>query len=1071
MPKDNGLQKVLVIGSGPIVIGQAAEFDYAGTQACQALKEEGIEVVLVNSNPATIMTDAHMAARVYLEPLTPEVVEAIIKKEKPQGMLATLGGQVGLNMAMTLAKNGVLEREGVSLLGTSLRAIEKAEDREFFKETMKEIGEPVPESDIVGSVAEALAFAEKIGYPIIVRPGYTLGGTGGGVAENAEQLGEIASRGLKYSMNRQLLIEKSVAGWKEIEFEVMRDANDNCITICSMENIDPVGIHTGDSIVVAPTQTLSDPDFQLLRNSALKIIRALGIEGGCNVQFALDPLSDQYYVIEVNPRVSRSSALASKATGYPIAKVTTQIALGYTLEEIPNSVTGTTSACFEPAVDYVVVKVPRWPFDKFNTARRTLGSQMKATGEVMALGRTFSAALLKAVHSLEMSFSSLMVSDFENLTWPELLFKLQAADDERIFIVAECFRRGISIEQIHQITGIDLFFLDNIADLVGLEMLLAQKKEWEREDWLLAKKSGLSDSELAGLQGVPEEQIRQARKALGIKPVYRMVDTCAGETAAATPYYYSSYGEEDELNTATDRQKVVVLGSGPIRIGQGIEFDYCSVHSAWAIKEKGMESIVINNNPETVSTDPDTSDKLFFEPLTLEKVLDVLEAEKPLGVVVQFGGQTAINLAKPLAERGIQILGTSVENIDRAEDRERFDTVLEELGIPRPKGSMARSRNEAKKIAEELGFPVLVRPSYVLGGRAMEIVYSEEDLESYLAEAVRVSHEHPVLVDRYILGKEVEVDAVCDGEKVLMPGLMEHLERAGVHSGDSIAIYPTQTLSPEVKATLINYTERIALKLQVKGLLNIQFVIKDDEVYVIEVNPRASRTVPFLSKVTGIPLVKLATHIMLGESLQSMGYEGGYWPEKDLTAIKMPVFSFNKLANVEPSLGPEMKSTGEVMGLANDFSQALLKAFAGAGYEIPRSGEFLATIADKSKEEALPLLRSFAELGFIIWATPGTAAYLREHQVPVREVAKLHEGSPHVEDLIRSGNLGFIINSLTKGKQPMRDGFQMRRVAVEYNIPCLTSLDTAGGLLSVIKMVSGDEEITVKALQDYLKQN
>jgi carbamoyl-phosphate synthase large subunit len=1071
MPRKNGLQKVLVIGSGPIVIGQAAEFDYAGTQACQALKEEGIEVVLVNSNPATIMTDAHMAARVYLEPLTPESVEEIIKKEKPQGMLATLGGQVGLNMAMSLAKNGVLEREGVSLLGTSLQAIAKAEDRELFKETMKEIGEPVPESDIVGSVEEALAFAEQIGFPVIVRPGFTLGGTGGGVAENAEQLREIAERGLKYSMNRQLLIEKSVAGWKEIEFEVMRDANDNCITICSMENIDPVGIHTGDSIVVAPTQTLSDPDFQLLRNSALKIIRALGIEGGCNVQFALDPRSNQYYVIEVNPRVSRSSALASKATGYPIAKVTTKIALGYTLDEIPNSVTGTTSACFEPAVDYVVVKVPRWPFDKFNTARRTLGSQMKATGEVMALGRTFSSALLKAIHSLEMSFSSLMVPAFQKLSWPELLAKLQAADDERIFIIAECFRRRVSMEQIHRITGIDLFFLDNIANLVNLEIFLAQKKEWQKEDWLLAKKSGLSDSELARLRGVTEEEVRQTRKTLGIEPVYRMVDTCAGETEAATPYYYSSYGEEDELKTASDRPKVVVLGSGPIRIGQGIEFDYCSVHSSWAIKEKGMEAIVINNNPETVSTDPDTSDKLFFEPLTLENVLDVLEAEKPLGVVVQFGGQTAINLAKPLAERGIRILGTSVEDIDRAEDRERFDAVLEELGIPRPKGSMARSRNEAKKIAEELGFPVLVRPSYVLGGRAMEIVYSEEELESYLAEAVRVSNEHPVLVDRYILGKEVEVDAVCDGEEVLMPGLMEHLERAGVHSGDSIAIYPTQTLSEEIKSILINYTERIALKLQVKGILNIQFVVKDNEVYVIEVNPRASRTVPFLSKVTGIPLVKLATNIMLGETLRNQGYAGGYQQERQLIAIKMPVFSFNKLANVEPSLGPEMKSTGEVMGLANSFSQALHKAFAGAGYEIPRQGEFLATIADKNKEEALPLLRSFAELGFTIWATPGTAAFLRDRNVPVCQVAKLHEGSPNVEDLIRSGKLGFVLNSLTKGKQPLRDGFQMRRAAVEYNIPCLTSLDTAGGLLNAIKMISEEEQVKVKALQDYLSED
>jgi carbamoyl-phosphate synthase large subunit len=1055
MPKMSGLRKVLVIGSGPIVIGQAAEFDYAGTQACQALKEEGIEVVLVNSNPATIMTDVHMAARVYLEPLLPEVVEAIIKKEKPEGLLATLGGQVGLNLAMTLAKSGVLAREGVKLLGTSLEAIEKAEDREIFKKTMNKIGEPVPESAIVSSVAEALAFAEKIGYPLIVRPGYTLGGTGGGVAENAKQLKDIAAKGLKYSMNRQLLIERSVAGWKEIEFEVMRDARDNCITICSMENIDPVGIHTGDSIVVAPTQTLSDKDYQMLRSGALKIIRALGIEGGCNIQYALDPQSSQYYVIEVNPRVSRSSALASKATGYPIAKVATKVALGYTLEEIPNGVTGTTSACFEPAVDYVVVKVPRWPFDKFATARRTLGSQMKATGEVMALGRNFSSAFLKAIHSLEMSFVSLIVPEFQEFTWQELMAKLKAADDERVFAVAECIRRGVSIEQVHKVTRIDLFFLASIAGIVKLEMLLAGKKEWEQDDWLLAKKNGFSDFELGCLQNVAEEEIRQERKKRGIIPNYRMVDTCAGEFAAATPYYYSSYGEEDELCTSSG-SKVVVLGSGPIRIGQGIEFDYCSVHSSWAIKEKGMESIVINNNPETVSTDPDTSNRLYFEPLTLENVLDVIEAEKPIGVVVQFGGQTAINLAKPLAERGVPILGTSVEDIDHAEDREKFDALLEGLSIPRPQGNMARSHHEAKKIAGTLGFPVLVRPSYVLGGRAMEIVYSEEELTNYLEQAVRVSPEHPVLVDRYLLGKEVEVDAICDGERVLIPGIMEHLERAGVHSGDSIAIYPSQTLAEEIKAVLIDYTQRIALKLQVKGLLNIQFVIKNDQVYVLEVNPRASRTVPFLSKVTGIPLVKLATRIMLGETLQELGYEGGYWPETALTAIKMPVFSFNKLANVEPSLGPEMKSTGEVMGLADDFSMALYKAFLGGGYQIPRNGEILATIADKDKAEALPLLKSFAQLGFTIWATAGTAAFLKDNGVPVREVAKLHQGSPNVVDLIRSGSLGFVINSLTKGKQPLRDGFRIRRAAVEFNIPCLTSLDTVGGLLSVIRMRQGD---------------
>lgn len=1070
MPKTPGLKKVMVIGSGPIVIGQAAEFDYAGTQACRSLKEEGVEVVLVNSNPATIMTDADIADRVYLEPLTPEIVEEIIKKEKPDGLLATLGGQVGLNLAMTLSKMGVLEREGVRLLGTPLNAIEKAEDREFFKTTMAEIGEPVPESAIVNSVDDALAFAESIGYPVIVRPGYTLGGTGGGVAENSPQLAEIAAKGLKYSMNRQLLIERSVAGWKEIEYEVMRDSLDNCITICSMENIDPVGIHTGDSIVVAPTQTLSDRDYQLLRSGALKIIRALGIEGGCNIQYALDPASSQYYVIEVNPRVSRSSALASKATGYPIAKVAAKIALGFTLDEIANSVTGTTSACFEPAIDYVVVKIPRWPFDKFASARRTLGSQMKATGEVMALGRNFSSALLKAIRSLEMNFLTLLVPAFQQYTWKELLDKLKLADDERLFAVAESLRRGITIEQLHQITGIDLFFLESINHIVRLELSLGQKNKWTPEDWLMAKKSGFSDYQLAYLMEKKESQVRKERLELGIKAGYRMVDTCAGEFAATTPYYYSSYGEEDELE-ATDKPKVVVLGSGPIRIGQGIEFDYCSVHSSWAIRESGKESIVINNNPETVSTDPDTSDRLYFEPLTLENVLNIIEAEKPLGVVVQFGGQTAINLAKPLAENGITILGTSVEDIDRAEDREKFDQLLEELGIPRPQGRMAHSQHEAKAIAAKLGFPVLVRPSYVLGGRAMEIVYTEEDLMNYLAEAVRISPEHPVLVDRYLVGKEVEVDAICDGEQVLIPGIMEHLERAGVHSGDSIAIYPPQTLDDTTIEKLVDYTERIALALRTKGLVNIQFVIHHGEVYILEVNPRASRTVPFLSKVTGIPMVKLATRIMLGETLTSLGYGKGLWKKPQLVAIKMPVFSFNKLTGVEPSLGPEMKSTGEVMGLADNYATALHKAFLGAGYQIPEKGEILATISDKDKAEALAMLASFARLGFTIWATQGTAGYLRENQVPVRPVAKINQGQPSVLDLIRSGSLGLVINSLTRGKQPQRDGFQMRRAAVEFNIPCLTSLDTANGLLKVIQQQRAGQEdsaLRVKALQDYV---
>ncbi len=1064
MPKITGLDKVLVIGSGPIIIGQAAEFDYAGTQACRTLKEEGIEVILVNSNPATIMTDKDMASRVYLEPLTPETVEKIIKKEKPQGLLATLGGQVGLNLAMTLAKSGVLEREGVKLLGTPLRAIEKAEDREVFKATMAEIGEPVPESTIVSSVEDALAFARSISYPVIVRPGYTLGGTGGGVANNDEELIEIASKGLKYSLNSQLLIERSVAGWKEIEFEVMRDANDNCITICSMENIDPVGIHTGDSIVVAPTQTLSDRDYQMLRSGALKMIRALGIEGGCNVQFALDPQSSQYYVIEVNPRVSRSSALASKATGYPIAKVAAKVALGYTLDEIVNSVTGTTSACFEPTIDYVVVKIPRWPFDKFSSAGRTLGSQMKATGEVMALGRNFSAALLKAIRSLEMNFSGLLGTEMKNYDWTELLEKLQRADDERLFAVTESLRRGISIEQLHQITGIDMFFLDNLQQIVELEISLSQKKNWTREDWLLAKKFGFSDHQLAFFLGTTDKEVWQKRKELGIEAGYRMVDTCAGEFEATTPYYYSSYGEDDEF-VLSQKPKVLVLGSGPIRIGQGVEFDYCSVHSSWAIKESGRESIVINNNPETVSTDPDTSDRLYFEPLTVENVLNVIEAEKPQGVVVQFGGQTAINLAKPLESYGVKILGTTVDDIDRAEDRERFDALLEELDIPRPQGSVAYTHNAAKSIAKKLGFPVLVRPSYVLGGRAMEIVHNEGELVNYLAEAVRLSPEHPVLVDRYIMGKEVEVDGICDGEKVLIPGIMEHLERAGVHSGDSTAIYPPQTLSQELIDTIIDYTQRIALSLNIKGLVNIQFVIQDNEVYVLEVNPRASRTVPFLSKVTNIPMVKLATRIMLGETLADMGYQGGLWQAPNLTAIKMPVFSFNKLTNVEPSLGPEMKSTGEVMGLADNFAEALHKAFLAAGYTISQKGELLATVGDKDKEEALPIIKEFAALGYTIWATQGTAEFLKNQQVAVKEIAKIHQGKPNVLDLIHSGKLAFVMNSLTKGKQPERHGFQIRRAAVEFNIPCLTSLDTCKGLLSVVQQ--DEKDLPVKALQEY----
>ena len=991
MPIDRSIKKVLVIGSGPIVIGQAAEFDYAGSQACRSLREEGISVVLVNSNPATIMTDVDMADSVYLEPITPEAVEEIIAKERPDGLLPTLGGQVGLNMAVELDKRGVLAKYGVRLLGTPVGSIQRAEDRELFKETMQELGEPVPGSGIVGSVEEALELAGRIGYPVIVRPGYTLGGTGGGFASNGEELSQIASKGLIYSMNRQLLIEASVAGWKEIEFEVIRDSADNCIVVCSMENVDPVGIHTGDSIVVAPTQTLSDRDYQMLRSSAIRIIRALKIEGGCNIQYALDPDSAAYYLIEVNPRVSRSSALASKATGYPIARVASKIALGLRLDEIVNGVTGNTSAMFEPVVDYVVAKVPRWPFDKFRGAGRKLGSQMKATGEVMALGRNFPAALLKAVRSLEAGFTGLLVPEMEKLSIPELMDKMGRGDDERIFAVAEALRRGVSIAQIHMATKIDVFFLDNIEHIVWLEGMLASKRKWTDEDWLKAKKCGFSDFQLSRLLNCTEDQLRQQRLRRGLSACYHMVDTCAGEFDAKTPYFYSAYGERNEA-FASDRRKVVVLGSGPIRIGQGVEFDYCSVQASLSLKDMGYESIIVNSNPETVSTDPDTSDRLYFEPLTLENVLDVIDNERPMGVMVQFGGQTAINLAEPLAAHGVEVLGTSVEDIDAAEDREKFDALLEELGLARPAGRMARTRAEAHGIAAELGFPVLVRPSYVLGGRAMEIVYNEKDLEDYLNEAVKVSNEHPVLVDRYLLGREVEVDAISDGREVLIPGIMEHQERAGVHSGDSTAIYPTINLTDAEKDEIVATTVRLARALKVKGLMNVQYVIHKGKLYIIEVNPRASRTVPFMSKVTGIPMVRLATAASLGKSLAELGYRGGLWKEAGVYAVKMPVFSFNKLTDVEISLGPEMKSTGEVIGIDEDYRMALRKAFLGAGYRIPDGGAILATLADKDKQEALPIIKGYADLGFSVWATTGTARFLRENSVPVSEVGRI--GSP-----------------------------------------------------------------------------
>lgn len=1073
MPIKQGIKKVMVIGSGPIIIGQAAEFDYAGTQACRALKEEGLEVILVNSNPATIMTDANIADRVFIEPLTPEFVAKIIRQEKPDGLLPTLGGQVGLNIAVELAESGILREEGVALLGTPLETIKKAEDRELFKAMMQEIGEPIPDSTIVENIDDAIAFAEKIGYPVIVRPAYTLGGTGGGIANNIEELKATATKGLKLSMIGQCLIERSVAGWKEVEYEVVRDSNDNCITICNMENIDAVGIHTGDSIVVAPSQTLADREYQMLRSASLKIIRALGIEGGCNVQYALNPNSFEYVVIEVNPRVSRSSALASKATGFPIAKVASKIAIGLTLDEIRNAVTGKTYAAFEPTLDYVVVKIPRWPFDKFAFADRMLGTQMKATGEVMAIDRTFEAALMKAIRSLEIGLYGLFLKGVDKVPQPELEEKLRSADDERIFAAAEALRRGMSIETVQEMTKIDLWFLVKIKNIVDFEVELAQGVKARGADYLTgevmtrAKLLGVPDVYMAQLTGLAETEIRGIRNSYGLSPVYKMVDTCAAEFEAVTPYYYSAYEQENEA-LPTNKRKAIVLGSGPIRIGQGIEFDYCSVHSVWSLREEGLETIIINNNPETVSTDFDTSDRLYFEPLIPEDVLNIIELEKPEGVVVQFGGQTAINLAGPLAKAGVKILGTAVEDIDAAEDRDKFDRLLLELGIPKPPGRTATSVEGAQAIAEEIGFPVLVRPSYVLGGRAMEIVYNQNELVDYMTSAVQASSEHPVLVDKYLLGKEIEVDAISDGEDVLIPGIMEHIERAGVHSGDSIAVYPARSLTAKQVEDMVDYTTRLARALHVKGLINIQYVLHEDQIYVLEVNPRSSRTVPYLSKITGVPMVNVATKMILGQKLKDLGYQGGLYPAPDYTAVKVPVFSFAKLLEVDTSLGPEMKSTGEVMGVDADFSMAMYKALVAAGVEIPRKGTILATIAEKDKQEVIPILKGFVDLGFKLVATSGTASALSEAGLPVERVNKIREGSPHIIDLIKQGKIDFVINTLTKGKMPERDGFRIRRTAVEHAIPCLTSLDTTAVILRVLNSLEHGQDFRMVPLQEYL---
>lgn len=1063
MPLNPAWKKVLVIGSGPIVIGQAAEFDYAGTQACKALKEVGLEVVLVNSNPATIMTDVQMAEKIYLEPLLPENLERILDKERPDALLPTLGGQTGLNLAMNLQKDGILDRYGVTLIGCDAETIYKAEDREAFKETMLEIGEPVAESAIVTTLEEGFDFASRCGYPVIVRPAYTLGGTGGGFAKNEKLLQEVLHRGLQASPIHQCLLEQSVAGWKEIEYEVMRDSADNCITVCNMENIDPVGVHTGDSIVVAPSQTLTDVEYQMLRASSLKIIRALGVNGGCNVQYALHPSSREYVVIEVNPRVSRSSALASKATGYPIAKMAALLAVGFTLPELRNPVTGHTSACFEPALDYVVVKFPRWPFDKFPAADNRLGTQMKATGEVMALERTLEGALLKAVRSLEIGAVGLRISESGRWTEIEIEDKLAQADHERFFAIAEAFRRDWTILEVQMLTKIDPFFLHKIKELVTLERRL-ENETLTPELLRWAKIQGFSDQAISRLSRRSEEAIRKQRYQEGILPVYKTVDTCAAEFSSSTPYYYSSYEDEDEVEVH-DGPKVVVLGSGPIRIGQGIEFDYCSVHALWALQEAGIESIMINNNPETVSTDFDTGDKLYFEPLTLEDVLHVVEKEKADGVLVQFGGQTAINLAGPLSQAGVKVLGSPVDAIDMAEDRERFAQLLLELGIPQSEGCTATTVGQAKEIAEELGFPVLVRPSYVIGGRAMQVVENLKELEEYLNRAITLSPEHPILVDKYLEGKEVEVDAIADGEITVIPGIMEHIERAGVHSGDSLAVYPPQSLTPSEIQQIQDYTCRIAQGMGVRGLVNIQFVVVSGKVYVIEVNPRASRTVPIISKVTGIPMVSLAVQVSLGKKLTELGYSNGLAPEVPFVVVKAPVFSFEKLTRVETSLGPEMKSTGEVLGMDVSFGHALAKAFAASQVPLPKSGDILVTVAEKERPEAITMTRELSRLGFGVKATGNSAKALALCGVEVDEVG---EGSDQLKEAVRQQEFSFILSTPVKGGPEERTGYYLRRLAVEHRVPCLTSMDTAKAVVRALKEIRGNTDPQVLSLQEYL---
>ena len=1057
MPRNKEIKKVLVIGSGPIVIGQAAEFDYAGTQACRSLKEEGIEVVLVNSNPATIMTDKEIADEVYIEPLTAKVLEQIILKEKLDSVLPTLGGQAGLNLGMELAESGFLEEHGIKLIGTTAETIFKAEDRQAFKDTMEKIGEPCAASLVVNNVEDGIKFTNTIGYPVVLRPAFTLGGSGGGIAHNETELVDILSNGLRLSRVNEVLVERCIAGWKEIEYEVMRDAAGNCITVCNMENIDPVGVHTGDSIVVAPSQTLGDKEYQMLRSSALNIISELGITGGCNVQYALHPETFEYCVIEVNPRVSRSSALASKATGYPIAKVAAKIALGYTLDEIPNAITGKTFASFEPMLDYCVVKIPRLPFDKFITAKRTLTTQMKATGEVMSICTNFEGALMKAIRSLEQHVDSLMSYDFSALSDAELEEQLHVVDDRRIYVIAEALRRGVSYEHIHDITKI--WFIDKISILVEMEQRL-QKEELTVELLKEAKRIEFPDNVIAQLTGKTTEEIRDMRYANDIVAGFKMVDTCAAEFEATTPYYYSVFGSENEAVETNPKKKVLVLGSGPIRIGQGIEFDYCSVHSTWAFSKEGYETIIVNNNPETVSTDFDIADKLYFEPLTEEDVENIVRFEKPDGAVVQFGGQTAIKLTEALMKMGVTILGTKAEDVDAAEDRELFDEILEQTGIPRASGGTVFTAEEAKKVANEIGYPVLVRPSYVLGGQGMQIAFNDDEVDEFMEIINRIAQDHPILVDKYLQGKEIEVDAVCDGTDILIPGIMEHIERTGVHSGDSISVYPAHTIGDDIKKKITDYTERLAQALHVVGLINIQFIVMNDEVYVIEVNPRSSRTVPYISKVTGIPIVDLATKVIIGNTLKGMGYTPGLQPEAEYVAVKMPVFSFEKLRGAEISLGPEMKSTGECLGIAKTFDEALYKAFLGAGIVLPKHKQMIITVKDADKPEAVDVAKRFAALGYKIYATRSTAKYLQEHGVDALWVNKITQESPNVMDLILGHKIDLVIDTPTQGHgDKSRDGFLIRRNAIETGVHCITAMDTANALATSLE--SATEEFTL----------